>query len=144
AKNYSSTRFSGLDQINRGNVADLAVAWTFSTGTTAGFEAAPLVIGDTMYIVTPWPNVLYALDVRDGSKRWSYGAEPGGAAKGVACCDGVNRGAAYGDGKIICTALDNHTVAVDAESGEEAWKTGRGGINRGGTMTMAPPVLKGK
>ncbi|HLU04966.1 MAG TPA: methanol/ethanol family PQQ-dependent dehydrogenase [Woeseiaceae bacterium] len=144
AKNYSSTRFSGLDQINRGNVADLAVAWTFSTGTTAGFEAAPLVIGDTMYIVTPWPNVLYALDVRDGSKRWSYEPEPARAAKGVACCDVVNRGAAYFDGKIIYNTLDNHTVAVDAESGKEVWKTRLGDINRGETMTMAPLVVKGK
>jgi lanthanide-dependent methanol dehydrogenase len=144
AKNYSSTRFSGLDQVNAGNVADLAVDWTFSTGTTAGFEAAPLVIGDTMYIVTPWPNVLYALDVRDGSKRWSYEPEPARAAKGVACCDVVNRGAAYFDGKIIYNTLDNHTVAVDAESGEEVWKTRLGDINRGETMTMAPLVVKGK
>src|SRR5690606_16337380 len=144
AKNYSSTRFSGLDQINRGNVADLGGAWTFSTGTTAGVAAAPLVIGDTMYIVTPWPNVLYALDVRDGSKRWSYEPEPARAAKGVACCDVVNRGAAYFDGKIIYNTLDNHTVAVDAESGKEVWKTRLGDINRGETMTMAPLVVKGK
>src|SRR5690606_31265593 len=53
AKNYSSTRYSGLDQINTQNVQDLAVAWTFSIGTTSGFEAAPLVIGETMYVTTP-------------------------------------------------------------------------------------------
>ncbi|MEX2497018.1 MAG: methanol/ethanol family PQQ-dependent dehydrogenase [Woeseia sp.] len=144
AKNYASTRFSGLDQINRDNVSDLTVAWTFSTGTTAGFEAAPLVVGETLYIVTPWPNILYALNVNDGSMRWSYEPEPARAAKGVACCDVVNRGAAYFDGKIIYNTLDNHTVAVNAETGEEVWKSRLGDINVGETMTMAPLVVKGK
>lgn len=144
AKNYASTRFSGLDQVNRSNVGQLEVAWTFSTGTTAGFEAAPLVVGDTMYIVTPWPNILYALDVTDGSMRWSYEPKPAHAAQGVACCDVVNRGAVYFDGKIIYNTLDNHTVAVNAETGKEVWKTRLGEINVGETMTMAPLVVKGK
>ena len=94
AKNYAATRFSGLAQINRDNVSELAVAWTFSTGTTSGFEAAPLVVGDTMYVVTPWPNVLYAIDTADGTLRWAYEPQPDRAAQGVACCDVVNRGAA--------------------------------------------------
>ena len=144
AKNYASTRFSGLEQINRETVADLEVAWTFSTGTTAGFEAAPLVVGQTMYVVTPYPNVLFALDTADGALRWKYEPEPERAAKGVACCDVVNRGAAYYDGKIYYNTLDNHTVAVNAENGEKVWKTKLGDINVGETMTMAPLVVKGK
>lgn len=143
AKNYASTRFSGLDQINADNVGGLGLAWSFSTGTTSGFEAAPLVIGDTLYIVTPWPNKLFALDATDGSLRWVYEPQPERAAQGVACCDVVNRGAAYYDGKIIYNTLDNHTVAVDADSGEEVWKTKLGDINVGETMTMAPLVVKG-
>ena len=71
AKNYASTRFSGLDQINADNVRNLKVAWTFSTGVNRGHEAAPLVVGDTMYVVTPYPNILYALDLRNpGATRW--------------------------------------------------------------------------
>ena len=58
AKNYASTRFSGLDQINSDNVKNLKVAWTFSTGVDRGQEAAPLVVGSTMYVVTPYPNIL--------------------------------------------------------------------------------------
>ena len=76
--------------------------------------------------------------------RWSYEPKPDRAAKGVACCDVVNRGAAYFDGKIIYNTLDNHTVAVDADTGEEVWKTRLGDINAGETMTMAPLVVKGK
>jgi PQQ-dependent dehydrogenase (methanol/ethanol family) len=143
-KNYASTRFSGLNQINTENVKDLQVAWTFSTGTNAGHEAAPLVIGDTMYVVTPYPNILYALNTADGSIRWSYEPEPDRAAQGVACCDVVNRGAAYAEGKIFYNTLDNHTVAVDAETGEEVWNVKLGDINKGETMTMAPLVVKDK
>ena len=55
-KDYASTRFSGLNEINPSNVGQLKVATTFSTGTTEGFEAPPLVVGDTMYIVAPWPR----------------------------------------------------------------------------------------
>jgi PQQ-dependent dehydrogenase (methanol/ethanol family) len=145
AKNYANTRFSGLDRINAGNVKDLRVAWTFSTGLRHGHEAAPLVVKDTMYIVTPWPNILYALDLkRDGALKWVYKPEPARAAQGVACCDVVNRGAAYADGKIFYNTLDNHTVAVDAETGREVWKTRLGEITRGETITMAPLVVNGK
>ena len=63
AKDYANLRFSGLDQINTTNVKDIKVAWTFSTGLVQGHEAAPLVVGDTMYVVTPFPNYLFALDL---------------------------------------------------------------------------------
>src|SRR5207248_11592680 len=63
AKNYASTRYSGLADITPATVKDLRLAWTFSTGVTRGHEAAPLVVDSTMYVVTPFPNVLYALDL---------------------------------------------------------------------------------
>jgi len=145
AKNYAGTRFSGLDQINAGNVKDLRVVWTFSTGLKNGHEAAPLVVKDTMYIVTPWPNYLYALDLKqDGALKWVYKPEPSRAAQGVACCDVVNRGAAYADGKIFYNTLDNHAVAVNAQTGKEVWKTKLGEITKGETITMAPIVVNGK
>jgi glucose dehydrogenase len=62
-KDYASTRFSGLKQITPANVSRLQVAFTFSTGTTEGFEAPPLVVDNTMYVVTPWPNNVFALDL---------------------------------------------------------------------------------
>ena len=146
AKNYAATRFSQESQIDTDNVQQLQVAWTFSTGVLHGHEAAPLVVDDTMYIVTPYPNILYALDLTKpgGPIKWVYKPEPALAAQGVACCDVVNRGAAYADGKVVFNTLDNHTVAVDADSGKEVWKTKLGDINKGETMTMAPLIVKGK
>jgi glucose dehydrogenase len=99
-----------------------------------------------MYIVTPWPNLLYALDLtKPGSPmKWQYNPRPSTSSKGVACCDLVNRGAAYADGKIFYNTLDNFTVAVDAEKGTEVWRTKLGDINRGESITMAPLVVKNK
>jgi PQQ-dependent dehydrogenase (methanol/ethanol family) len=146
AKNYASTRFSTLDQINTANVAQLKLAFTFSTGVNRGHEAAPLVVDNTMYIVTPFPNLLYALDLTQPGAplKWTYKPEPAAASQGVACCDLVNRGASYFDGKIIYNTLDAQTVAVDAKTGKEVWRTQLGDINQGESITMAPLVVKGK
>jgi PQQ-dependent dehydrogenase (methanol/ethanol family) len=146
AKDYASTRYSGLDQITAANAKTLQLAWTFSTGVVRGHEAAPLVVGNTMYIVTPYPNYVYALDLTQPGAplKWTYKPKPMAAAQGVACCDVVNRGAAFADGKIFFNALDDHTIAVDAATGAELWKTALGDINRGETMTMAPLVVKDK
>jgi PQQ-dependent dehydrogenase (methanol/ethanol family) len=145
AKNYASTRYSAMGQINRQNVRGLQVAFTFSTGLNKGHEAAPLVVGPTMYIVTPYPNKLFALDLaRNGALKWVYEPKPVPASQGVACCDVVNRGAAFANGRIFFNTLDGHTVAVDAASGREVWKTRLGNINKGETITMAPIVAAGK
>ena len=144
-KNYALTRFSALDQINTENAKSLVAKWTFSTGVNRGQEAAPLVVGDTMYVVTPYPNILYALDLRNpGTVKWKYEPKPAAAAQGVACCDYVNRGPFFWENKLYYNTLDAHTVCVDAASGREVWKTKCGEINIGETMTMAPLVVKGK
>jgi alcohol dehydrogenase (cytochrome c) len=146
AKNYASTRYSTLDQIKASNVSNLKLAWTFSTGVTRGHEAAPLVVNHTMYIVTPWPNLLYALDLtKPGAPvKWTYNPQASSHSQGVACCDVVNRGAAFFNGRIYYNTLDMQTVAVDANTGQQVWKTSLGDINKGESMTMAPIVVKGK
>jgi len=144
AKDYANTRFSGLTQIHRGNVKGLTMAWSLATGLERGHEAAPLVVNNTLYYVTPFPNLLLALDPLTGAKKWQYDPQPADAAKGVACCDQVNRGAAFFNGKIYYATLDNHLVAVDANTGKQVFKTKLGEINLGETMTMAPIVVKGK
>ena len=149
-KTYDATRYSSLDQITTANAKELKLAWSFPTGTTRGHEAAPLVVGDMMYVVTPFPNFLYGLQLTPNDPKqpyvmkWKYEPGPTPSAKGVACCDYVNRGCAYYEGKVVFNTLDAHTVAVDAKTGAELWKTRLGDINTGETMTMAPLVVKGK
>lgn len=146
SKDYAATRFSGLDQLTPANVAKLQVNFTFSTGTTEGFEAAPLVVKDTMYVISPWPNNVFALDLtKPGAPpKWAYRPNPAAAAKGVACCGPVNRGASYWNGRLFLNLLDGNTVAVDAASGKEVWRTKLADIQKGETITMAPLVAEGK
>ncbi|HUL18924.1 MAG TPA: PQQ-dependent dehydrogenase, methanol/ethanol family [Steroidobacteraceae bacterium] len=144
ARDYAGTRFSPLTQITAANATALHPVWTFSTGVLAGHEGQPLVVGDTMYVVTPWPNVLYAFDLtKEGYPlRWKYRPNVSANAIGVSCCDTVNRGAVYADGKIIYNLLDGHTVAVDAKTGHELWNTQIADVAVGETVTMAPLVAK--
>ncbi|MFL5328514.1 MAG: methanol/ethanol family PQQ-dependent dehydrogenase [Gemmataceae bacterium] len=145
ARNFAATRYSELDQINLDNVKSLKIAWTFSTGINRGHEAAPLVIDDVMYVVSPFPNILFALDLKQpGTVKWKYEPKPVSAAQGVACCDLVNRGAAYDNGKLFFNTLDCQVCCVDANTGKENWKTKVGDINLGESMTMAPIVVHGK
>src|SRR5215211_5821223 len=144
ARDYANSRFSNPSEITSDNAKNLRVAWTFSTGVLRGHEGQPLVVGNTMYMITPYPNVAYALDLTQPGfpLKWKYRPENAQAAVGVACCDVVNRGASFADGKIVYNLLDGHTVAVDAATGTELWRVKMGDVNRRETITMAPLVVK--
>jgi lanthanide-dependent methanol dehydrogenase len=146
AKDLSSTRFSSLNQITPESVKQLAVKVTFSTGIPKGHEAAPIIVNNTMYIVTPFPNYVFALDLTQPGApvKWKYEPKPLAAAQGVACCDVVNRGAVFADGLLVFNTLDNRTIALDAQTGTEKWVTQLGDINKGETITMAPLIVKDK
>jgi PQQ-dependent dehydrogenase (methanol/ethanol family) len=143
-KNHASTRYSGLAEITAANAKALRPVWTFSTGVLAGHEGQPLVVKNTMYVVTPYPNVLYAFDLtQEGYPlRWKYRPDVSPNAVGISCCDVINRGAFYADGKIVYNLLDGQTVAVDATTGREVWKTTIGDLSQGETTPMAPFVVK--
>src|SRR5690606_37628641 len=144
-KNSSSTRHTELDQINASNVGNLQVVWQFSTGVLRGHEGGPLVIGDVMYIHTPFPNIVYALGLNDnGRVIWKYEPKQDPDVIAVMCCDTVNRGVAYGDGKIILNQADATVVALDAKTGEVVWTAKNGDPNKGETGTSAPMVVKDK
>src|SRR5207237_9178618 len=130
----------GLSQITPANASKLRPIWSFSTGVLGGHEGQPLVVGSTMYVVTPFPNVLYAFDLtHEGYPlKWKYRPDVNPASVGIACCDAINRGAVYADGKIIYNLLDGHTVAVDAKSGQVLWETQIADIGQGETTPMAP------
>ncbi|WP_288948054.1 methanol/ethanol family PQQ-dependent dehydrogenase [uncultured Paracoccus sp.] len=138
---YANTRYSTLDKINKDNVKDLRVAWTFSTGVLRGHEGSPLVIGDIMYVHTPFPNNVYALDLNDNGKiLWRYQPQQDPNVIAVMCCDTVNRGVAYADGLILLHQADTTLVALDAKTGEVKWsvKTGDPAIGETNTATVMP------
>jgi lanthanide-dependent methanol dehydrogenase len=140
----ANLRYSELKQINAGNVGKLQVAWTLSTGTLRGHEGSPLVIGDTMYIQTPFPNNVYAVSLEDQTFRWKYEPKQDADVVPVMCCDTVNRGLAYGDGKIFLQQADTTLVALDAKTGKLVWSVKNGNPKIGETNTNAPHVFKDK
>jgi len=142
---YANTRFSQLDQINAGNVGDMQVAWTFSTGVLRGHEGSPLVIGDVMYVHAPFPNTVFALDLNnDGKILWKYEPKQDPNVIPVMCCDTVNRGLAYDDGKIFLHQADTTVVALDANSGEVVWSVKNGDPSKGETNTATVMPVKDK
>ncbi len=142
---YSSTRYSTLNEITKDNVGDLQVAWTFSTGVLRGHEGGPLVIGDMMYIHTPFPNNVYALDLNDNARVvWKYEPKQDPDVIPVMCCDTVNRGPAYADGVIYLHQADTTLVALDAKTGEVKWSVANGDASKGETGTSAPMVIGDK
>ncbi|WP_138334903.1 methanol/ethanol family PQQ-dependent dehydrogenase [Rhizobium indicum] len=144
---YANQRYSKLNQITKENVKDLQVKWTFSTGVLRGHEGGPLVIGDVMYVHAPFPNTVYALDLNnDGKILWKYEPKQDPNVIAIMCCDTVNRGVAYGDGKIILNQADTTVVALDAKTGKVVWsvKNAETDASKGESGTAAPMVFKDK
>jgi len=142
---YANQRYSKLDQINKDNVKDLKVAWTFSTGVLRGHEGSPLVIGDMMYVHTPFPNNVYALDLaNDGAIKWVYEPKQDPNVIPVMCCDTVYRGVAAANGMIFLHQADTTVVALDAETGEVKWSVKNGDPSKGETNTATVLPVKDK
>ncbi len=146
AGDYGATRYSPLTAITVANARRLRPVWSFSTGVLAGHEGQPLVVNKTMYVVTPYPNVLYAFDLTSEGYplKWKYRPAVDPNAVGIACCDVINRGASYADGKIVYNLLDGRTVAIDAATGAELWNTKIADLSQGETTPMAPLVVRNR
>ena len=142
---YTNQAYSKLTQINQGNVKNLKAAWTFATGVNRGHEGSPVVVGNMMYVHTAFPNNIYALDLNDNQKIvWSYFPKQDPSVQAVLCCDNVNRGLGYGDGKIFLQQNDGTLVALDAASGKKVWDVKNTDPKVGATNTNAPHVIKDK
>ena len=144
AHDFSNTRHTKLTQINKSNVNKLQVAWTFSTGVLRGHEGGPLVIGDTLYVHSAFPNKVFAINLADQTIKWKYEPKQDPSVIPVMCCDTVNRGLAYGDGKILLQQADTTLVALDAKTGKPVWSVKNGDPKVGQTNTNAPHVFKDK
>ena len=148
---YANQRYSVLDKINKDNVSKMVPAWSFSTGVLRGHEGSPLVIGDMMFVHTPFPNIVYALDLKDdGTIKWKYEPKQDPNVIPVMCCDTVNRGVAYAPAEgdrpalVILNQADTTVVALNADTGEVVWSVKNGDAAKGETGTAAPQVVKDK
>jgi PQQ-dependent dehydrogenase (methanol/ethanol family) len=137
-------RYSKLKQINTGNVGKMQVAWTFSTGVLRGHEGSPLVVDGTMYLHSPFPNKVFAVDLDTQKIIWKYTPKQDPAVIPQMCCDTVNRGLAYAEGKVFLQQADTNLVALDAKTGKVVWSVKNGDPKVGAVNTNAPHVFKDK
>jgi PQQ-dependent dehydrogenase (methanol/ethanol family) len=141
---FANQRYSALKQVNKSNAKTLSVAWTFSTGVLRGHEGGPLVVGDTLYVHSPYPNKVFAISLEDQTIKWKYEPKQDASVIPVMCCDLVSKGVAYAEGKIFLQQADTTLVALDAKTGKEVWKVKTGDPRVGTSSTNAPHIFKDK
>src|SRR4029077_6934631 len=137
-------RHSKLAQINTQNVGKMQVAWMFSTGVLRGHEGSPLVVNGTMYVHTPFPNKVFAIDLDTQKIKWRYEPKQDVAVIPQMCCDTVYRGLAYAENKIFLQQADTMLLALDAGTGKVLWSVKNGDPKVGAVNTNAPHVFKDK
>jgi PQQ-dependent dehydrogenase (methanol/ethanol family) len=137
-------RYSKLAQINAQNVGKMQVAWLFSTGVLRGHEGSPLVVNGTMYIHTPFPNKVFAVDLDTQKIKWRYEPKQDAAVIPQMCCDTVYRGLAYAENKIFLQQADSTLLALDAGTGKVLWSVKNGDPKVGAVNTNAPHIFKDK
>lgn len=147
-RDYSEQRFSPLDEVNRDNVDELDLVWSFDFSTARGMEATPLVHNGVLYISTGWSHA-YALDAKTGEELWHFDAKVSKTHLVKTCCGPVNRGVALWQGdkdqplQVFLGALDGRLIALDAKTGEPNWSVQTTPIESNYSITGAPRVVKG-
>jgi lanthanide-dependent methanol dehydrogenase len=143
AGDAGNRRYSPLAQIDRDNVGQLEPVWRVPTGAQGGHEGGPLVVAGTLYIHTPYPNRVVAIDLADRREKWRYEPRQDASALAILCCDTVSRGLAFGDGMILLQQTDTTLVALDAATGALRWQVKNGDPVRGESASNAPLVADG-
>ncbi len=140
---YDESRFSTLTEINTRTVRRLGLAWFYDLDTTRGQESTPLAVDGVLYTTSAWSKV-QAFEASSGKLLWQYDPQVPGATAIKACCDVVNRGAAYFNGRVFVGALDGRLIALDAKTGRVMWSVNTVDPSKGYTITGAPRVVKGR
>jgi alcohol dehydrogenase (cytochrome c) len=139
--NYSSTRYSPLNQITPANVRNLKIQWVYQSPVAGNWQTTPLVVDGMMYI-TQRLNDVVALDAATGRAFWIYRYTP--AQDRVVCCGANNRGLAILGDTLFMGTLDAQLIAIDRRTGRVIWKTEVATTKSGYSITHAPLVVKNK
>jgi PQQ-dependent dehydrogenase (methanol/ethanol family) len=147
-RTYREQRFSPLDSVNRDNVGELDLVWSFKFDTARGMEATPIVHDGVIYVSTGWSHV-HAIDARSGEELWHYDAKVPKAQLAKTCCGPVNRGVAIWQEdsdsplQVFFGALDGRLIALDAATGMENWSVQSTPTDGNYSVTGAPRIVKG-
>ena len=142
-QNAWEQHFSPLTQVNADTLDQLGLAWFADIDTEAAQEATPIVVDGVLYVTTAW-SMVKAFDAATGAPMWSYDPKVDRKKGADACCDVVNRGVAYADGKVFLGALDGRLIALDTKTGKEVWSAQTTDPALPYTITGAPRIARGK
>ncbi|OQW62407.1 MAG: hypothetical protein A4S17_07860 [Proteobacteria bacterium HN_bin10] len=141
-RTYAEERYSPLDDINRENVSQLGLAWSYEMRVPRAAEATPIVVDGVMYVTSAW-SIVYALDAATGAELWVFDPEVPRERGASACCDVGNRGVAVWGGRVYVGTLDGRLIALDARTGAKTWEVVTVDQARPYTITGAPRAARG-
>ena len=146
-RTYKEQRYSPLAEINKNNVKELDLAWSFKFDTARGMEATPIMHNGVLYVSTGWSHV-HAINARTGAELWHYDAKVPKAHLAKTCCGPVNRGVAIWQKdemsplQVFFGSLDGRLIALDALTGEENWSVQSTPTDGNYSITGAPRIVK--
>ena len=146
-RTYKEQRYSPLTDINKNNVNELDLAWSFKFDTARGMEATPILHDGVLYVSTGWSHV-HAIDARSGDELWHYDAKVPKSQLAKTCCGPVNRGVAIWQKdnssplQIFFGSLDGRLIALDAKTGKETWSVQSTPTDGNYSITGAPRIVK--
>ncbi len=146
-RTYKEQRYSPLTEINKNNVNELDLAWSFKFDTARGMEATPIMHNGVLYVSTGWSHV-HAINARTGAEIWHYDAKVPKAHLAKTCCGPVNRGVAIWQKdktaplQVFFGSLDGRLIALDALTGEENWSIQSTPTDGNYSITGAPRIVK--
>lgn len=142
-RDYETTRYSPLQQINVDNVKKLVPKWNLSFGVLEGQDSQAVVFDGVVYVTSSF-NRVWALDGQSGKVLWKYERELPADVYPHLCCDVVNRGVALYKDKAYLATLDSHIVALDNLTGKVVWDKQVGDYTYSESFTIMPLALRGK
>ena len=142
-RDYATTRFSPLTQINAGNIKKLVPKWSLSFGILEGQDSQAVAYNGIVYVTSSF-NRAWALDAQTGKVIWKYERELPGDIQPHLCCDVVNRGVALYKDKAYLATLDAHVVALNNMTGQVVWDRQVGDYTYSESLTLMPMALRGK
>jgi PQQ-dependent dehydrogenase (methanol/ethanol family) len=142
-RTYKEQRHSPHTQINDDSIGRLGLAWYADMGTRRGLEATPLIVDGVIYVTSSW-SILHAFDAATGKHLWTHDPQVNRGHARYLCCDVVNRGPAYFNGKIYAGTIDGRLLSVAAASGELLWQVQTTPKGKAYSITGAPRVADGK
>ena len=142
-RDYQTTRYSPLREVNRDNVKKLRAVWNLSFGVLEGQDSQAVVVNGNIYVTTSFNRVI-SVDASTGTVLWKYERELPGDVFPKLCCDVVNRGVAVYKNKVYLATLDAHIVALDNQTGKVVWDKKMGDYTYAETFTIMPMALRGK